>query len=92
MLRYQMVQAGSWVAQMVVGGSNRINQRCDLLVDMIKLIPLDILDGLKGSDLVQKGMRKELLEFECKMLQIRQVCVNEDPLDPMVAGAWNELV
>ncbi|KAF2572700.1 hypothetical protein F2Q70_00001464 [Brassica cretica] len=82
-------------------------QRCDRLVDMgvlyngrlgayIRLrdreLHWDLLDGWKGSDLVQKGMRKELLEFECKMLQIRQVGVNEDPLDPMVAGAWNGLV
>ncbi|KAF3553640.1 hypothetical protein F2Q69_00013852 [Brassica cretica] len=30
--------AGSWVAPMVVGGSNRINQRYDRLVDMVALL------------------------------------------------------
>ncbi|KAF3487608.1 hypothetical protein F2Q69_00052819 [Brassica cretica] len=31
---------------------------------------------------------KELLELDGKNLQIRQVGVNGDPPDPMLAGAW----
>ncbi|KAF3486361.1 hypothetical protein F2Q69_00052580 [Brassica cretica] len=49
------------------------------------------MDGLEGDDVVHKLKEKELLEFECKKLQIRQVGVNEDPHDPMLAGAWYEL-
>ena len=57
----------------------------------IRDIPWDLLDGLDGDDVVHKLKVKELLEFECKKLQIRQVGVNEDPHDPMLAGAWYEL-
>ncbi|KAG5407908.1 hypothetical protein IGI04_014027 [Brassica rapa subsp. trilocularis] len=53
----------------------------------IREIPWDLLDGLEGSDVVHKLKEKELLEFECKSFQIRQVGVNEDPFDPMLAGA-----
>ena len=41
---------------------------------------------------VHKPKAKELLEFECPKLQIRQFGVNEDPPDPMLAGAWYERV
>ena len=42
--------------------------------------------------IVHKLKEKELLEFECKSFQIRQVGVNEDPFDPMLAGARYGLV
>ena len=58
----------------------------------IRELPWDILNGLEGSDVVHKLKEKELLEFECKSFQIRQVGVNGDPFDPMLAGAWYELV
>ncbi|KAF3513092.1 hypothetical protein F2Q69_00006984 [Brassica cretica] len=50
------------------------------------------MDGLEGSDVVYKLKEKELLEFEFKSFQIRQVGVYGDPPDPMLAGAWYELV
>ncbi|KAF3524788.1 hypothetical protein F2Q69_00047897 [Brassica cretica] len=53
----------------------------------IREIPWDLLDVLEGADVVHKLKEKELLEFECTNLQIRQFCVNEDPPDPMWAGA-----
>ena len=37
-------------------------------------------------------IEKELLDINVGFLQIRQVCVNEDPPDPMLAGAWYELL
>ncbi|KAG5383754.1 hypothetical protein IGI04_035224 [Brassica rapa subsp. trilocularis] len=58
----------------------------------IRELPWDLLDGLEGSDAVHKLKEKELLEFECKSFQIRQVGVNEDPFDPMLAGARYGLV
>ena len=58
----------------------------------IRELPWDLLDGLEGSDFVHKLKEKELLEFECKSFQIRQVGVNEDPFDPMLAGARYGLV
>ena len=58
----------------------------------IRELPWDPLDGLEGSDVVYKVKEKELLEFEFKSFQIRQVGVYGDPPDPMLAGAWYELV
>ncbi|KAF2532596.1 hypothetical protein F2Q70_00031148 [Brassica cretica] len=47
----------------------------------------DLLYGLKCAEVVHKLKEKELLKFECKKLQIRQIGVNGDPPDPMLAGA-----
>ena len=58
----------------------------------ITKLPGNLLDGLEGAEVVPNLKEKELLELDGKKLQIRQVGVNEDPPDPMWAGAWNELV
>ena len=39
----------------------------------IRELPWDLLDGLKGSDLVPDLKRKELLDINVGLLQIRQV-------------------
>ncbi|KAF3547118.1 hypothetical protein DY000_02007733 [Brassica cretica] len=58
----------------------------------IRELPWDLLDGLEGFDVVHKLKERELLEFECKSFQIRQIGVNVDPPDPLLAGALYELV
>ena len=58
----------------------------------ITKLPKNLLDGLEGAEVVPNMKEKELLELAGKKLQIRQVGVNEDPPDPIWAGAWNELV
>ncbi|KAG2323668.1 hypothetical protein Bca52824_016881 [Brassica carinata] len=58
----------------------------------IRKLSWDLLDGLEGADVVPRLKGKELLEFECLRLQIRQFGVNEDPPDPMMAGAWYGLI
>ena len=47
---------------------------------------------MKCAEVVPNLKEKELLELDGKNLQIRQVGVNGDPPDPMLAGAWYELV
>ncbi|WZZ44684.1 hypothetical protein YC2023_040943 [Brassica napus] len=56
----------------------------------IRELPWDILDSLEGSDVVHKLKEKELLEFECKSFQIRQVGVNGDSFDLMLAGTCHQ--
>ncbi|KAF3536572.1 hypothetical protein F2Q69_00024838 [Brassica cretica] len=58
----------------------------------ITKLPGNFLDCLECAEVVHKLKEKELLKFECKKLQIRQIGVNGDPPDPMLAGAWYELV
>ena len=53
----------------------------------IRELSWDLLECLIDAYLVLALVEKELLEFECTNLQIRQFCVNEDPPDPMWAGA-----
>ncbi|KAL0697142.1 hypothetical protein Bca4012_064322 [Brassica carinata] len=55
-------------------------------------LPGNLLYGLKDAEVVPDLKRKELLDIYVGLLQIRQFCVNEDPPDPMMAGAWYELV
>jgi len=57
----------------------------------ITKLPGNLLDGLEGAEVVPNLKEKELLELDGKKLQIRKVGVNEDPPDPIWAGAWNEL-
>ncbi|KAF3600182.1 hypothetical protein F2Q69_00035594 [Brassica cretica] len=46
----------------------------------------NVLDCLECAEVVHNLKERELLELDGKNLQIRQVGVNEDLLDPMVAG------
>ena len=55
-------------------------------------LPGNLINGMEGADLVLALIEKELLEFECKRLQIRQFGDNGDLLIPMWAGAWDEVV
>ena len=47
---------------------------------------------MKCAEVVPNLKEKELLELDGKNLQIRQVGVNGDPPDPMLAGARYEIV
>ena len=58
----------------------------------IRELSWDLLECLVEADLVLALVEKELLEFECKRLQIRQFGDNGDLLIPMWAGAWDEVV
>ncbi|KAF2617049.1 hypothetical protein F2Q68_00040026 [Brassica cretica] len=53
----------------------------------ITKLPGNLLDCLKCAEVVPNLKEKELLELDGKNLQIRQVGVNGDPPDPMLAGA-----
>ena len=58
----------------------------------IRELSWDLLECLIDAYLVLALVEKELLEFECKRLQIRQFGDNGDLLIPMWAGAWDEVV
>ncbi|KAF3550784.1 hypothetical protein DY000_02005113, partial [Brassica cretica] len=58
-----------------------------LILMGITKLPGNLLDCLKCAEVVPNMMEKELLELDGKNLQIRQVGVNGDPPNPMLAGA-----